>query len=253
MTTPEVPTTPLERRRSWLINIIGTIESKILIGIMFFSMLFWALSWLVGSSDTVTGFDKMVMGAIYENVDAEPFGSNILGSAAQDITALGGVPLIVLATILGMLWVAGHRDKAGAYFLLAVVIGGTILMIVLKEVFERDRPDVAASYLDVTSYSYPSGHSMLSAFYPAVAIVFLRQEEVPRLHRLYLYVAIGLSLLIGISRVILGAHYPTDVLAGWAVGFGWVGICRATLGFFEKDNEQIELEEVLPENVDVKV
>ena len=64
---------------------------------------------------------------------------------------------------------------------------------------------------------------------------------------------IGLSLLIGISRVLLGAHYPTDVLADWAVGFGWVGICRATLGFFEKDNEQIELEEADPENVEVKV
>jgi undecaprenyl-diphosphatase len=247
------PTTAVEKQRSWLISIISTIESKILIGIMFFSMLFWALSWLVGSSDTVAGFDKMVMGAIYEHVDAEPFGSHLLGDTARDITSLGGVTLIVLSTILGMLWVAGHRDRAGAIFLMSVVVGGTILMIVLKEVFERDRPDVAASYLDVTSYSYPSGHSMLSAFYPAIAIVFLRQEEIPRLHRLYLFVAIGLSILIGISRVILGAHYPTDVLAGWAVGFGWVGICRAILGFLEKDNEQIELEEAKPENVEVKV
>jgi undecaprenyl-diphosphatase len=158
---------------------------------------------------------------------------------ARDITALGSPFLLAAVAGLGVIWLIGHRDKHGLVFLAAVSIGGTILTFGLKALYGRERPPFTTTYILESSPSFPSGHSLLTAaLLPAVAIIFLRQERVSRIHKLFVSIGILLAIIVGISRVVLGAHYPTDVMAGWAAGFGWVALCRAGLGVFE--NRHVE-------------
>jgi undecaprenyl-diphosphatase len=99
---------------------------------------------------------------------------------------------------------------------------GTILSTILKLVFDRPRPDLVPHGMDVYTLSFPSSHAMMSALvYLTLGALLARTQKSVRL-RIYLLVcAILLTFLIGVSRLYLGVHWPTDVLAGWAVGSCW--------------------------------
>lgn len=153
-------------------------------------------------------------------------GPKWMAEASQDITALGGVTLLTLITlaVLGFLWLQ-HRYHAMA--LIAVsVLGGSLLMTSLKNFFERERPSVVPHLVEVSSRSFPSGHSALSAvMYLTLGALLARTISDRRTKAYVLGVAVLLTLLVGISRVQLGVHYPTDVLAGWCLGTAWALCC----------------------------
>src|SRR5258706_540917 len=111
-------------------------------------------------------------------------------------------------------------------FLLVAALGGMLLNNLLKPFFGRARPDIALRLTEVTSLSFPSGHAMGSAvIYFTLAALLARLVE-PRALKLYfLGLAALLSFLVGASRVYLGVHYPSDVLAGWTVGLAWALLC----------------------------
>jgi undecaprenyl-diphosphatase len=128
------------------------------------------------------------------------------------------------AAIFGFLWLSKKRTTA--IFLAASVLSGSLVGAGLKQIFERPRPDLVPHLAHVTSASFPSGHSMMSAVtYLTLGGLVMAVAEGRLLKMYVLALAVTLSVLIGVSRVLLGVHYPSDVLAGWTFGLAWSEAC----------------------------
>lgn len=156
----------------------------------------------------------------------ETIGPEWLKSFFMDVTALGGTTNLILITLitLGFLWVI--RKRRLFLLVLLSVVGGQIFNSALKSLFLRSRPDVVPHLTEVQTPSFPSGHSMMSAVVYLTLGMLLSRLVAQSKHRFYIIsTAIILTVLIGISRIFLGVHYPTDVLAGWTAGLTWALIC----------------------------
>jgi undecaprenyl-diphosphatase len=156
---------------------------------------------------------------------AVPLGPDWLTTAMVDFTSLGSTSVLALLTILttGYLLVSGKI--VGAWLTPVSVAGSALVMTALKGVFDRPRPDVVPHLVEVGTASFPSGHSLVStATYLTLAVLIAETSE--RRSGVYVIaVAVLLCLLIGFSRVYLGVHWPTDVLAGWSAGAAWAMGC----------------------------
>ena len=164
-----------------------------------------------------------------------PIGPAWLVEAAQDITALGGRTMLFAVTVFAIGYLA-LEGKHGAMWLVAIAAGGGgFLSTVMKQLFGRDRPDVVPHLVAVTSSSFPSGHSMLAAIVYLTLGALLARFAARRRTRVYLLtVALFVTFVVGSSRVYLGVHYPTDVLAGWCAGLVWALICWLTARYLQK-------------------
>ena len=155
-----------------------------------------------------------------------PIGPAWLVQVAIDVTALGGTG--VLAIIL--LIVVGYLALEGRYDAIALIVvataGGGVLSELLKWWFARKRPEIVPHLVNVGSASFPSGHSLLAVVtYLTLGAVLARFVPRRRSRTYCIVVSLLLALLIGLSRVYLGVHYPTDVLAGWSAGLAWALPC----------------------------
>ena len=113
-----------------------------------------------------------------------------------------------------------------ALFVCGSVLGGVAVSTVLKDVLQRPRPDLVPYSVYVSGASFPSGHSMMSAVtYLTLGALLARSHERKRLKVYFLLVAIFLTFAVGVTRVYLGVHWPTDVLAGWTAGAVWALLC----------------------------
>jgi undecaprenyl-diphosphatase len=157
---------------------------------------------------------------------AEPIGPKGLEEVARDISALGGATVIILLSVLvSGHWLLQHRWRR-VLLLTLTIAGGHALSYLLKEVYHRERPDVVPHLTYVNSHSFPSGHSLSSSVIYLTMAALLAQSAPRRRDKIYVMaVAFGLTFLIGASRVFLGVHYPTDVLAGWSAGTAWALAC----------------------------
>jgi undecaprenyl-diphosphatase len=184
-------------------------------------------------------FDRWVMLALRHASDPSlPIGPFWLPEAARDITALGSTVVlgIVLLIVTGYLLAAGRRHTG--WFVLATVLGGAALNSLLKLAFARPRPDLVTPLTPVLTLSFPSGHAALSAICYLTLGALLAQTQASRTIRIYLIVtAMLLTLLVGISRIYLGVHYPTDVLAGWCIGIAWALICWTIMSHLQRRGE----------------
>lgn len=150
--------------------------------------------------------------------------------AMANVTALGtGVVVIMVVLVAALfLWLTKHKHSAA--LLLVVTIGAIVLNGILKGVFRRERPDIFEWGTEVFSSSFPSGHAMSAAVvYGTIAYLAGRLQRTHWARVVTAIVAIGLIVLIAASRIYLGVHYPSDILAGMAVGFAWAAFCMATL------------------------
>jgi undecaprenyl-diphosphatase len=157
---------------------------------------------------------------------SDPIGPVWLEEAARDITAMGSFAVlgILLFVVTSFLFLTGKRDAA--WVMLVAVVGGVALNSLLKLGFDRPRPDLVAPTARIFTPSFPSGHAALSAItYLTVAALLSRTTESRRLRLYVMGLAIALTFMIGVSRIYLGVHYPTDVLAGWCIGAAWALIC----------------------------
>ncbi len=172
-------------------------------------------------------FDRAVLLALRQSGDlARPVGPAWVVDAARSLTALGDWTVLLLLTVVvvGFLLLQGRRRMAG--FVVAAMLGGEALATVLKELVARPRPDVVPHLVSVQTSSFPSGHSMMAAVaYLTLAALAARVVAERRLKVYLLVVAMGVTLLVGVTRVYLGVHYPTDVLAGWTAGLAWALLC----------------------------
>lgn len=156
----------------------------------------------------------------------QPIGPRWLEMAASDVTALGSTTVLVLVVVFvaGLFSILGRTREALLVVLAAA--GGSTVSQGLKALFDRERPEAALRAVEVMNPSFPSGHAMLSA------VVFLTigvlSAHFARQRRVKLYAvsaAVVTTLLVGMTRVYLGVHWPSDVLAGWSLGAAWALSC----------------------------
>ena len=172
-------------------------------------------------------FDRIVMLAFRDAADPSvPIGPPWLREAARDVTSLGGTVVLglILLTVVGYLFLA--RKQAAAWLMLGTVLGGVALNTLLKYAFARPRPDLVAHAVQVLTPSFPSGHAAMSAItYLTLGALLARTQSSFRMRIYFMSVAAVLTVLVGLSRIYLGVHYPTDVLAGWCIGAAWAMAC----------------------------
>ena len=168
-------------------------------------------------------FDERILKSLRRADDpAQPVGPHWLKIIAEDITALGSATVLGLAVlaVVGFLVLQGMYKNA--LFVLCASVGGWFLNDLLKSMFARPRPSIVPHLRDVWSLSFPSGHALTSAVvYLTLGVLLMRFEE-RRLVKWYcISIAMSATALVGLSRVFLGVHYPTDVLGGWLIGLCW--------------------------------
>lgn len=210
----------LPRDRTELGLLLGALALLLLVAV------FANLAGEVFEGDTQR-FDERVLQLLRKADDpSTPIGPPWLRSGALDITALGSPTVLGLTVfaISGFLLLQGMRRTA--VFVFAASVGGWFLNRALKEIFQRARPEIVPHLRDVMSLSFPSGHAMTSAaVYLTLGALLMRIAE-RRVTKVYCMAAAMLvTFLVGASRVYLGVHYPTDVLAGWIVGLSWALLC----------------------------
>lgn len=145
---------------------------------------------------------------------------------AHAITVLGNSLTMTLICVVAVCGLMAYRHLAGAILLGVGALAGAVVMVALKHLFARSRPPVDDRLLHIESFSFPSGHAMMSMIvYCLLAVVAYRVFPWVRRHRWITLAAPALSFAIGMTRVYLGVHWMTDVLAGWMFGAWWVALC----------------------------
>jgi undecaprenyl-diphosphatase len=204
---------------------LGRQELGMLLIVLLLASAIWAFAIL--ADEVVEGethaFDRAVLLAMRAPEDpAQPWGAPWFTELVRDCTALGSVGILtfMIMAVVGFLLLQG---KTRVTVLVIMAVGGGILLsTALKRGFDRPRPDLVPHGVLVHTASFPSGHAMLSAVvYLTLGALLARVQPQRRLKAYVLTIAVGLTVLVGLSRVYLGVHWPTDVLAGWVAGAAW--------------------------------
>jgi len=179
------------------------------------------------SEGSTREFDTAVLLAFRDPADpSDPLGPTWLEEFGRDVTALGGLGLLAVITlaVAGFLWL---RDRRGTAILILLAIGsGQLMSFVFKLGFDRSRPELVPHRMATYTSSFPSGHAMMAAVtYLTLAVLLARVQEGRRIKIYILSVAVIITVAVGISRIYLGVHWPTDVLAGWTAGAAWAFGC----------------------------
>ncbi|WP_438482992.1 phosphatase PAP2 family protein [Oleiharenicola lentus] len=214
----------VERFKAWWRR-AGWNEYVLVAGFATFALAIWIFAEL--ADDAVEGdyleWEQKIMLALRGGGGEQPAW---LVHSVRDITALGSAPVLILVVALVLGFLVLQRRLGAVMFVLAATLGGHGLNIALKNIFGRARPDPALHLMEETSYSFPSGHSMASSIvYLTIGMAIASWAERRRDKSYIIATAFLLSFLIGVSRVYLGVHYPTDVLAGWTAGTAWALFC----------------------------
>lgn len=212
-----------------LLDWIGQHELSVLLVLLVFLLSIWgfvALANEVAEGDTLP-FDEWAVRRLRSPDDpSRPIGPSWLAEVGRDLTALGGFAVLTLltATVVGFLWL--KRMYGAMWLVLIATLGGLIVSLLLKDFYHRPRPTLVPHLTRVYTSSFPSGHSMLSAaVYLTLGTLLGQFVQEVRLKAYFLIVALALTGLVGASRVYMGVHYPSDVLAGWSAGLAWALLC----------------------------
>ena len=206
-------------------------------GAFLFVVLVCAYVFMELASDVIEGktqkFDEWCVRSLRRADDqALPIGPSWLREAGMDATALGS-PLVILMIVLSALgFFAIQGERRLALTTAVMTSGGAILTLVLKYAVGRPRPSVVPHLREVTTPSFPSGHAMLSALVFLSLGVLMAHSVRNGPTKLYVVLwASFLTFIVGVSRVYLGVHYPTDVIGGWLAGIAWALAAWAVASF----------------------
>ncbi len=151
---------------------------------------------------------------------------------AVDLTALGSVTLVVLISTVALCVLLLLKDRMGALQLVAASLGAGILTSAVKNFIDRPRPEVVTQLIQVSGFSYPSGHSLAAAsLYLTVAILVCRHLQKIGHQIAILMMTAAIILLVGTSRIYLGVHYPSDVVSGILLGTAWALLLAGCFSF----------------------
>jgi undecaprenyl-diphosphatase len=184
----------------------------------------WVFGALVDSvleNDTIVRLD--IAAAAWIHARVTPSGTRFF----ELVTYLGSPVFIVLLVAAMAIWCWLRRDRVLAIAAVAVSAGQALLAGVLKASIHRQRPAFGAHFLHGQSFSFPSGHAFGSIVaYGMLGTLILTFYKPPRVRKLVVQAIAGLIVLaIGVSRIYLGVHYPSDVIGGYAAGIAWLAIC----------------------------
>jgi undecaprenyl-diphosphatase len=219
---------------SWRRFLAGRLELRALALIVALGgavLAFLGLSDEVGEGGS-KAFDRAILLAFRNPADlAQPIGSRSLQEAARDVTALGGFTLLTLIAVIACACLLFFGKRRPAIVLAATVILAELSNDVLKLVYGRPRPELVPHSVYVYTHSFPSGHSLnAAATYLTIAAILSSLDSRRRFKAFVFTLAILMVVAVGISRVYLGVHWPTDVLGGWTLGAAWAIGARLALG-----------------------
>ena len=248
----KVGTFPLGRGFPTLWRVIATIKGKVrrlidqfggvspIVMIVLLIVTLGAWAFIKIADEVVEGesqhIDETVLKSLRDPNDlSRPRGPAWLEEVMRDFTALGSVTVLFLtvAAVVGYLWMV--KKYAAMALVVAATAGGLAVGSVLKYFFARPRPSVVPHLAGVMTASFPSGHSMYSAIvYLTLGSLLARLAPDWHVKIYFIIVALVLIVLVGISRVYLGVHYPTDVLAGWTAGLVWALVCWLAARYLQR-------------------
>ncbi|TAJ69709.1 MAG: phosphatase PAP2 family protein [Phenylobacterium sp.] len=209
--------------RIW--RFVKRFEARVLIGLALAAGALWAfLSIADEMAEGETGVvDRRIILMLREPGDlTDPVGSKNVEEAVRDITALGGTTLVVLVTVVSVLAFVFHKKRVHAAVMAGVMLAAWGSSQATKALYGRPRPDLVPHEAYVYSASFPSGHSTMSTAAFLTLAMLVASLEARRRSKGLAYVMAGLVVVgVGFSRVYLGVHWPTDVLAGWFLGATW--------------------------------
>lgn len=207
------------------------LRRRLAIAIVFFVTLFASLV-LLGAvaHDDWRALDETILLAAREVSGGPEHAPAWLSYLVRDLTALGGVTVLSLLVFAVMFYLLlrGHKRTATALF--AISVSGWMLSHTLKFAVARSRPDLVPHGMTETTASFPSGHALVSmVVFVTLGSMLARVEADARVRRYLFLLPLMLSIVIGATRVLLGVHWPSDVLAGWIIGLVWVMAGMAVL------------------------
>lgn len=212
-----------------LLHRIGRHEFGSVLSLLAVALGTWVFAELVDElrEGETQGIDQTILLALRSRGDvADPIGPPWLEEIGRDLTALGGIAVLTLITVgvTGYLLLSGKARAAA--FVTGSVLSAVAVMLALKHVIARPRPDLVPHMSHTLTTSFPSGHSMLSAaVYLTLGALLARLHASLVIKAYILLCASVLAFLVGVSRVYVGVHWPSDVLGGWAAGAVWAAAC----------------------------
>ena len=212
----------------------NALMSILTIAFLLFAFGFVAQEVAVGKS---LAFDRRVILAFRDPADpSAPIGPAWLLEAARNVTSLGSIVVLAFITLAAAGYLYLARNPTAAWLMLIAVFGGIALNNLLKAAFGRPRPDLVIPAARVFTASFPSGHASLSAItYLTIGVLLARSQPSFAVGLYFIVLAAFLTLVIGISRIYLGVHYPTDVLGGWCIGVAWAIACWTIAAWLQAD------------------
>lgn len=205
---------PKTRRPPWLLAIGGAIAGALWLFFHLFSEV---------REGEVRSFDRTILLAMRVPGDpVRPAGPAWLPDVMRDVTAMGGVTVLTGLVVLVTVFLLLKRLWRPAALIVTATVSGSIAIALLKNAFGRARPDLIDHLMAATDASFPSGHSGNSAivYFTLASLLFPVVKEA-RLRAFLIVAAMFITGAIGVSRVYLGVHWPSDVLAGWLFGAAW--------------------------------
>jgi undecaprenyl-diphosphatase len=216
---------PIQRLGRWL----GGQDLLLLLTLLAADLAIWAFLLVANAVNhgRTQSLDEQILRLLRRPDDpAVPIGPGWLGEMGRDFTALGGVAVLGLVTAAVAGYLCIRRQFHAMWLVLGATLSGQVLSGVLKALFDRPRPAVVPHLSHTATSSFPSGHSMMAAVvYLTLGALLARLAPHRRLKLYFLSLAVLLTILVGLSRVYMGVHYPTDVAAGWCVGLAWAILC----------------------------
>ncbi|MBI1196342.1 MAG: phosphatase PAP2 family protein [Phenylobacterium sp.] len=210
-------------QRIWLF--LRRFEARVLAGMALAAGALWAFLTLGGEmleGETGDVDRRLILMFRTPGHPDDPIGSRGIEEAVRDVTALGGTTLVTVVTVVAVLAFAFHRRWRHAAVMAGAVLAAWASSNFTKAFYHRPRPDLVPHEVYVYSGSFPSGHSTLSAATWLTLAMLIASLETRRRTKALVYVVAGVILAgVGVSRVYLGVHWPSDVLAGWCLGSMW--------------------------------
>lgn len=237
MATPASLSVEMVRRRLARLgkNETGAIGAVIVAAALL--LLFGALAEEVVEGDTHR-LDRAVLMAFRTSGNpADLIGPGWFEEMVRDVTALGSYAFVIIIVTAATGYLLLMRKHGLALLLLAAEAGGMLFSTLLKELFDRPRPDIEHA-AKVFTASFPSGHATLSAVTFLTLGALLTRVTTDRKSKIYfMATAIVLTVLVGLSRLYLGVHYPSDIIAGWCVGSAWAVLCWGAATWLQRRGE----------------
>jgi undecaprenyl-diphosphatase len=249
MNTHDVASRSVRSGLRLVMSRLGRHEFALLVAFFMIAAASWGFVELAGEViEGETGaLDRQIVLAMRNPTDlSDPAGPRWVEELARDVTALGGLAVLTFLTLAVAGFLILSDRLRGALLLISAIGGGLAVSLVLKIGFDRPRPDLVPHGSYVYTSSFPSGHSMMSAIvYLSLGALLARFQRSLRLKAYFLVLAACITLAIGVSRVYLGVHWPTDVLAGWTAGAAWAIACWSIATYLQRHGS-VEQEGLAP-------